>query len=236
MTFDPPPSIPTQTPAAAAASSPDAVVEAIFRGIAAGRYVPGQRLIEADLTRQLKLSRGPVREAFKRLAGEGVLTLSRHRGACIRAYARDEVGDVLAVTEVLWALASKRAAERIGESGNRHGIEVAYQQLLDCRDASESHLYQSARNHFYDALIDASGNQEIARAMPRVQLVLLQAQLQGFIPKERRVDQIEEFTAVAEAVLQGNAMRAHKAMANHIRRRREALMSLPDEAYAVDPD
>ena len=47
--------------------------------------VPGQRLIEVDLTRELQISRGPVREAFKQLAGQGVLVLNRHRGGYIRA-------------------------------------------------------------------------------------------------------------------------------------------------------
>ncbi|MEM9313567.1 MAG: GntR family transcriptional regulator, partial [Pseudomonadota bacterium] len=73
---------------ASAISSPRRVMNAIITGIEKGRFVPGQRLIEADLTRELKVSRGPVREAFKRLAGEGVLVLSKHRGAFIRAQSR----------------------------------------------------------------------------------------------------------------------------------------------------
>jgi len=45
-------------------SSPDQVVRALIDGVKSGRYVPGQRLIEADLTAELKVSRGPVREAL----------------------------------------------------------------------------------------------------------------------------------------------------------------------------
>jgi DNA-binding GntR family transcriptional regulator len=64
-------------------SSPDRVVEAILDGIRSGRYVPGQKLIEADLTHDHQVSRGPVREALKRLGR--VITRMRHRGAYIRA-------------------------------------------------------------------------------------------------------------------------------------------------------
>ena len=53
-------------------SSPDSVAATLLDGIKSGRYVPGQRLIEADLTAELDVSRGPVREALKRLAAEGV--------------------------------------------------------------------------------------------------------------------------------------------------------------------
>ena len=94
-------------------SSPQRVVNAVISGIQKGRFVPGQRLIEVDLTRELKISRGPVREAFKRLAGEGVLVLNRHRGAYIRAQTREEVDDTLCVMEVLGGLAAKLAAQSI---------------------------------------------------------------------------------------------------------------------------
>jgi DNA-binding GntR family transcriptional regulator len=42
-------------------------------GILSGRYAPGQRLIEADLTSELGCSRGPLREAFRRLTAEGLV-------------------------------------------------------------------------------------------------------------------------------------------------------------------
>src|SRR5882762_6860423 len=49
-------------------SSPDKVVDAIYRGILMGRFVPGQKLIEADLALSFGVSRGPIREALKRLS------------------------------------------------------------------------------------------------------------------------------------------------------------------------
>ena len=64
-------------------SSPDNVANYVLEGIKSGRFVPGQRLIEADLSENLYTSRGPIREAFKRLAAEGVLTLVPHRGAYV---------------------------------------------------------------------------------------------------------------------------------------------------------
>jgi len=64
------------------------VVDAIVSGIRLGRFVPGQKLVEADLTESIGVSRGPVREALKRLAAEGIVSLTRHRGAYIRVLTR----------------------------------------------------------------------------------------------------------------------------------------------------
>src|SRR5262245_52240760 len=64
-----------------------AVLEATYEG----QYKPGERLTEAQLTRQFNVSRSSAREALSRLAAEGVVELSRHRGAKIRTYSEKEV-------------------------------------------------------------------------------------------------------------------------------------------------
>ena len=92
-------------------SSPDQVAQVLLDGIKSGRIVPGQRLIEADLTSELRVSRGPVREALKRLSAEGLVRLIPHRGAYIRKLTRREVMDILVIQETLTALAARLAAQ-----------------------------------------------------------------------------------------------------------------------------
>jgi DNA-binding GntR family transcriptional regulator len=60
------------------------VLKKIDDAIAEGRLVPGQRLVEADLTAEFAASRSVVREALRLLAGEGVLELTPHRGCRVR--------------------------------------------------------------------------------------------------------------------------------------------------------
>ena len=81
--------------------SAEMVIRAITEGLYSGRYAPGQRLVEADLTREYGISRGSVREALSRLAADGIVTLNRHRGAQIRSLTRKEALDVLNLLEIL---------------------------------------------------------------------------------------------------------------------------------------
>ena len=67
-----------------AASLPRVVFEGIVRGLYEGRYVAGQRLVEADIVQTFDVSCGSVREALNRLAAEGTVVLEPHRGARIR--------------------------------------------------------------------------------------------------------------------------------------------------------
>ncbi len=66
-------------------SRTEAVLAAIRHAILAGEMKPGQSLVEADLAQRLGVSKTPVREALKTLAGSGLVAMSPYRGAAVRA-------------------------------------------------------------------------------------------------------------------------------------------------------
>jgi DNA-binding GntR family transcriptional regulator len=59
------------------------VADFIVDAIAAGTIEFGQRLVETDLSRQLDVSRVPIREALKMLEAQGILDVAPHRGAYV---------------------------------------------------------------------------------------------------------------------------------------------------------
>ena len=61
-----------------------AVLEAIKHAILAGELKPGQALVETDLAEVLGVSKTPVREALKTLAGAGLVTMNPYKGAAVR--------------------------------------------------------------------------------------------------------------------------------------------------------
>jgi DNA-binding GntR family transcriptional regulator len=67
--------------AGALPSRTEAVLAAIRHAILAGQMRPGQSLVEADLAQRFGVSKTPVREALKTLAGSGLVTMSPYRGA-----------------------------------------------------------------------------------------------------------------------------------------------------------
>jgi DNA-binding GntR family transcriptional regulator len=215
----------------AAKTSPDRVVDAIIRSIRSGNFVPGQRLIEADLTRDYRVSRGPVREALKRLAAEGVLTLTRHRGAYVRAMSRGEVRDSLIVLEALVGLMASLAARRIGAEENAARMREAHERLLAFRDDGGTAAFLDERRRFYDTIIQIGGNLELKRMLPLMQIHLLRMQFQAYITPRDREKQFKEYETITETILRGDAMRAQKVAGLHIRRTRLSLMRLPDEAF-----
>jgi DNA-binding GntR family transcriptional regulator len=215
------------------ASSPDKVVDTIHRGILTGRYVPGQKLIEADLTLSLGISRGPVREALKRLDAEGVVELTRHRGAYIRAMSREEAMDFLAILEVLTGLIARLAANAITRNHNADIVREAFSWLERFRDPNLDNVaFLEERSHFYDTLIAIGGNSQLPAMMPTMRIHLLRLQVQPYFSREDRQDRVEEYASITQAVLDSDPAGAQKAMRQHMKRMQQRIVRLPDDAFA----
>ncbi|WP_411341204.1 GntR family transcriptional regulator [Sphingopyxis sp. J-6] len=213
-------------------SSPDRLIDAIHRGILVGRYVPGQKLIEADLTQSLGISRGPVREALKRLSAEGVVELSRHRGAYIRSLTRREALDTLEILEVLTALIARLAANAIVSEQNADLVRDAFGWLERFKDpALENLAFTEQRSHFYDTLIRIGGNSQLQSVMPMMRVHLLRLQVESYFSPEDRRDRVDEYAAITDAVLAGDAARAQRAMYEHMMKMRQRIERLPEEAF-----
>ena len=69
----------------------------LLDAICGGRYRKGDRLIAEDIASEIGMSRMPVREAFRRLDAQGLVTLRPNRGAIVSGLDIDELHEVFAV-------------------------------------------------------------------------------------------------------------------------------------------
>jgi DNA-binding GntR family transcriptional regulator len=134
----------------------EAVADTIVNAVAQGTLEPGQRLIEADLARQLRVSRVPVREAIKMLQAQGILKVTPHQGTRVAHF------DGVAIDQVMEA---RIALERIAV---RDALEVYRQspRLLDRLREIVARMQRSARWSDWVELrkADVAFHHEICRA------------------------------------------------------------------------
>jgi DNA-binding GntR family transcriptional regulator len=81
--------------------------------IVAGTIPGGLPMPEAKMARQWGVSRTPMREAVRRVAEFGLLTLRRNRAPLVRAFTPQEVEGLYKMREVLELLAFKEAWDHI---------------------------------------------------------------------------------------------------------------------------
>jgi DNA-binding GntR family transcriptional regulator len=218
-------------------SAPDRAVDFITEGILEGRIVPGQRLIENDLTRPLGFSRGPVREAFRRLDAQGILSKALNRGAYVRILTRKEAMDLLLAVEPIGCLIATLAAQKMADispSTERSKVEAAllpYQQGKE--DTSESPMQ---RRNFYDVLMNIGGNTQLPSILPVMRIHMLRLQIRSYLGAKDRKMHITEYAAIAKAVLAGDVKKADKSMRLHLKGQHDMLADLPESAFPEHRD
>lgn len=213
-------------------SAADTVVDHICQGVLDGRLVPGQRLVESDLTRTLKVSRGPVREAFRRLEALGVITQNRHRGACVRTLEQKEATDLLQAVEPLAGLIAALAAAQVAQLTSataRTRTEKALKPYLEGVEDTTNLLGQ--RRHFYDALMHVGGNSQLPSLLPTMRIHLLRLQVQSFLAVDDRQRHLRDYADITQAVLAGDVKKAERLMCRHLKHMVAAVAQLPPAAF-----
>lgn len=196
-------------------------------GILCGRYAPGQRLIEADLTRDLGVSRGPLREAFRRLSAEGLVESVPNKGAIVRRLSARQTQDLFDIRTALEGLAARLAAQKVADPQVRADFERAIAPIWieEPRDVAVTYLDEN--RIFHQAVADASGNEQLSSLVRQLQLPLIMFQLSGALTSETLRLSNQEHRAVARAILEGEGERAAALMQAHLDRARRFADNLP---------
>jgi len=71
------------------------IAEKLLFRIFSGHYEQGQRLIEAEIAKELKVSHAPVREALYLLQKDGVVEKEQHKGVRVKIISDQELKDYL---------------------------------------------------------------------------------------------------------------------------------------------
>jgi DNA-binding GntR family transcriptional regulator len=209
-------------------SSSEKVVDTILQRLLSGLFVPGQRLVEVELASQCGVSRGSVREAFKRLSAQGIITLSPHRGACIRQLARQEVIDILQIQAVLAGLGARLAATRIDHGDYRRQLEGVLAGFDRFRENPAGVEYHKQRQQFYETMTEISGNRELMIWLPNIQIHLVRVQFHAVLSSRFRQRHFNDYRAVGEAILSGDSRKAERLTRKHIERVIDEVVKLPE--------
>ncbi len=198
--------------AGAIPSRTEAVLAAIKHAILAGELRPGQGLVETELAQVLGVSKTPVREALKTLAGAGLVTMSPYRGAAVRAIDHATASAVYDLRLLLEPEAVRRAAE----AARTASWEVAEQALAVSAAATDQAQRSLANRDFHRALYQSCGNPLLVKTLDdlRDQTALVSAVAWQQAPSWEQ--EARQHRAILAAVRAGDGERAAALLHEHI--------------------
>ena len=140
------------------------VYETILRGIVTGAFAPHERMIETDLTERLQVSRTPVREAFSRLASEGLLLRLKGGGYEVVACTEKEIAEIFDTRLVLELHLMEVAIARVTDEDAARLLDAACDIDYYTGRDDPTRLYM-AHDHFHATLRRIAGNAKLAEIL-----------------------------------------------------------------------
>ncbi len=112
------------------------VAHRIREAILKGYFKPGERLDQTELAELLGVSRSPVRDALRRLAAEGLVTMHPHRGAVVAELSPEELEEIYLIRRVLEGLAARLAVPHLDEE-DLGALREILERMDETEDADE---------------------------------------------------------------------------------------------------
>lgn len=200
----------------------DSVHAALRAAILDGGLSPGQSLSVPELSRQLDVSRSPVREALLALVADGLAVEHPRRGVSVVEVEASDLLEIHEVREGVEAQAARLCAERATDATLRRLADVLVRQraVVERDDASG---WFRTNAEFHGVIAEGTGNRRLSEV-----LLTLEAQMQLGLrqvssDQEQRRRGMAEHQAVLDAIARREPDTAERTMRDHIRRTKETL-------------
>ncbi|MEU3485270.1 GntR family transcriptional regulator [Streptomyces massasporeus] len=157
----------------------DRAYEAIRDAIVAGEIEPGAVVRDADLAERLGLSRAPVRDAFSRLVGEGLLESKPQSHTRVTPLVASDVRDAAAVVGAMHELVTRVAVPRL-EAADIEAMRAANERFAAALSAGDVDAALRADDELHDVLVRVSGNRAAAATVARYTPLIRRLERQRF--------------------------------------------------------
>lgn len=192
--------------------------------IVTGALPPGARLSDLVLSREIGISRTPVREAIRMLAADGLVEVVPHQGATVRAPSLDELDELYEIRAVLEGHAAARAAARrtVEEGAGLLAMVAAMEAIPlpaegEALDAAATLRQRELDLGFHRRVLAMSRMERLQRLVEDAGIIARPFEtMDERMPGADHAATNAHHRAIAQAVADGDADRARSAMTAHI--------------------
>ena len=224
----------------------DHAFDRLLEAITLGELEPGTRLSETLLARQLGVSRGPLREAIRRLEGRKLVVRTPNVGPHIVSLTPADLVEIFHIREHLEGLAVRFAAERMSNA-ELDRVEQRLETHARDRDLVRGNGYfqRAGDQDFHYLIVQGSRSPRLIELLCNDLYYLLRIyRFRSSGVTGRAKIALDEHRAILAAMRARDADRCEKLMRSHIAAARENLvvglradtdaeLERPDKAFRV---
>lgn len=195
-------------------STPALIADRLRAEILDGAFPADAQLSEVELARQLKVSRGPIREAMQRLIQEGLLRAERNRGVFVVQLDQDDARDVYLARGAIERTAAAIVTQRAPEAAL-----LSLQHIVDRLAGSLDGPWADVITEdlaFHQTLVESAGSPRLNRMfrtlLAETRLCLIRLESFYDVP----YDVVVEHQGILDAIRSGNLRTVDRLVRLHM--------------------
>jgi DNA-binding GntR family transcriptional regulator len=189
------------------------VLDDIRRRILTGGFRPGERIAESEVAAKLGISRSPVREAFRVLEREGLITTLPRKGSFITEMSPEDLEEVFELREILECHAIDCIKKRTARS--RDDINALLEEVS--RELIKEPDRFTIISGFHYSLVELSNNYRLIELYKILAVSLRRYQLIYLSKKGQRDISLEHHRGIVDALKRGEYALTKRLLRSHVR-------------------
>jgi len=177
--------------------------------------VPGARLNERDLCEQMRVSRTPLREAYRILAAEGLIVVLPKRGARVAQLSAADVENIFDLLAVVEGLSARLAAERAPQA-ELDRIAALHREMVEAFEAGDMRRYAVVSKAIHVAINAAAANPVLTETYLRLNAQVQSLRYQSNLEEGAWRHSVADHEGFVNALLERDAARAESLLRTHL--------------------
>ena len=187
-----------------------------------GTYLPAQRLVEAQLSQEIGVSRNTIKKSLLLLQQDKLISLEGNKSATICSLSIEEVLDYYEIREALETIIAFHAAKHISSS-DISKLKKLTERMERNIEAHKFEEYSIGNKEFHKIIYDASGKQAAVNMIAGIRNQLNRYMIRTMLVPGRANESMQEHRDILQAMDQHNSEMAQKKMGLHIRNVAETI-------------
>ncbi len=197
------------------------VFQFLRNSILDGKIEPGENLVETKLADDLGVSRTPIREAFRKLELEGLVSSVPNKGVVVKGISKQDTKDIFSIRMHLEPLAASWAALRITPDEITK-LEENLQLMEFYIKRGDLHQASKKNTDFHAIIFEAAKSNPLKQILNSLQEYVHLARLASLKNPGRPEKALDEHKCIFDAISAGNPDCAAECMKQHVLRSSES--------------
>jgi len=184
--------------------------------ITSGQLPPQTPMVETELSEQLQISRGTLREAMRQLQQEGLLVVAARGRLYVRSLGPKEIEDIFAVRSALESLAASTLASRDDRAVAVDRLRGLLDLMAQAVSNEDLERRIEADLDFHRTLCQLTGNEMLLHTWQSLEgSIRMSIMYAGRAPALGNMD-VDRHSVIVDAIASGDAAAAFAAVEEHL--------------------